>query len=446
VSASFWFLSSSSQQYDALANVVVVRTNNNHRQGHTTRNHMILGTSERRIWSAMPRRTAAVLVVLSVAGFLLTASEGLLRPQVVHVRATAATATTTTTTRLWLETPDDDNDDDDKSSGSNTAGNKNSPKSSSDYVRGKKRLRSLVKDIAQRVVPRPFLSSSAAYAQPDAIAEVLRDAAFLAVDEALSQRDLLRRRQGTPNDVESPKAPNNNDDDDREVKALIAEAFGPVEQTLDELEQSLQQARDSLTSAKQQTQDAIRAIQVAAVAQVEGAATATRLAQEMASRNAVAEMYAAVNDVDVESLTYEDVDFAASQMTPPFLGDDQCLVPGEPVVRVEKAPQNSRRIFAGIDIMASVDTVWNVLTDYSNLQNVVPNLEVNEIVQSFEGKNISEMVIDDSKTELEQCKELADQLKGSVLKQVGKVSRRLLFMATATTWYHHHYHPTRIVL
>jgi hypothetical protein len=35
-------------------------------------------------------------------------------------------------------------------------------------------------------------------------------------------------------------------------------------------------------------------------------------------------------------------------MAPPFLNEDQCLVPGEPVIRVEKAPENSRRIFAGI--------------------------------------------------------------------------------------------------
>jgi hypothetical protein len=49
-----------------------------------------------------------------------------------------------------------------------------------------------------------------------------------------------------------------------------------------------------------------------------------------------------------------------SDMSPPFIGEDQCLVPGEAVVRVEKAVENSRRIFAGIDILASVDDVWNV--------------------------------------------------------------------------------------
>jgi hypothetical protein len=47
-------------------------------------------------------------------------------------------------------------------------------------------------------------------------------------------------------------------------------------------------------------------------------------------------------------------------MAPPFINEDECLVPGEPLVRVEKAPQNSRRIFAGIDIPVSVDEVWDV--------------------------------------------------------------------------------------
>uniref|UniRef100_A0A7S4UN34 Uncharacterized protein n=1 Tax=Ditylum brightwellii TaxID=49249 RepID=A0A7S4UN34_9STRA len=74
----------------------------------------------------------------------------------------------------------------------------------------------------------------------------------------------------------------------------------------------------------------------------------------------------ATNDteaVDVEeaySLSYEEVDYHLAEMAPPFIGEDQCLVPGEAVVRVEKAPENSRRIFAGIDMMAAVDDVWKV--------------------------------------------------------------------------------------
>lgn len=66
------------------------------------------------------------------------------------------------------------------------------------------------------------------------------------------------------------------------------------------------------------------------------------------------------SDFDISSLRYEDVDYTLTDMAPPFINEDECLIPGEPVVRVEKAPQNSRRIFAGIDIPVSVDDVWNV--------------------------------------------------------------------------------------
>jgi hypothetical protein len=90
------------------------------------------------------------------------------------------------------------------------------------------------------------------------------------------------------------------------------------------------------------------------------------------------------------------------------------------VVRVEKAPENSRRIFAGIDILASVDTVWNVLTDYQNLQNVVPNLVVNDVEQVYPGVRADDIIhADASAPEDEQCREFARQMKGSRLRQVG---------------------------
>ena len=96
-------------------------------------------------------------------------------------------------------------------------------------------------------------------------------------------------------------------------------------------------------------------------AQAEGAATAVAQAEKVAELQVMAEMYSsAVPDVDVSKLSFDDVDYESSEMAPPFLDPDSCLVPGEPVVRVEKAPENSRRIFAGIDILASVDDVWNV--------------------------------------------------------------------------------------
>ena len=66
------------------------------------------------------------------------------------------------------------------------------------------------------------------------------------------------------------------------------------------------------------------------------------------------------DSADGVALSLDEIDFDESEMAPPFLDEASCLIPGEPVVRVEKAPENSRRIFAGIDIMASVDDVWNV--------------------------------------------------------------------------------------
>ena len=124
---------------------------------------------------------------------------------------------------------------------------------------------------------------------------------------------------------------------------------------------------------------------------------------------------------DLSTLKYEDIDYTLTDMAPPFINEDECLVPGEPLVRVEKAPQNSRRIFAGIDIPVSVDEVWSLLTDYANLQKVVPNLVVNEVVKEFSGSNDPEPIasIQSELSDAEQCREHANRMKGVVLKQVG---------------------------
>jgi hypothetical protein len=97
---------------------------------------------------------------------------------------------------------------------------------------------------------------------------------------------------------------------------------------------------------------------------------------------------------------------------------EPCLIPGEPTIRVEKAPENSIRIFAGIDIMASVDDVWNLLTDYGNLQNVIPNLVVNEVMALFDASQ-GDLYVDCSQPEDVQCQQIADQMKGALLRQVG---------------------------
>ena len=122
---------------------------------------------------------------------------------------------------------------------------------------------------------------------------------------------------------------------------------------------------------------------------------------------------------DITNLSYEDVDYTLSDMAPPFINEDECLVPGEPVVRVEKAPQNSRRIFAGIDIPVAVDDVWQLLTDYPNLQKVVPNLVVNEVLELYDGNSEGKITVDDTLSDAEQCQTIASNMRGAVLKQVG---------------------------
>ena len=180
-----------------------------------------------------------------------------------------------------------------------------------------------------------------------------------------------------------------------------------------------------MAEAKEQATEAIEAIQVAAIAQATGAATAVEAAEKVATQEIMAGPYwDDTVDVDVTTMTYDEVGYHTSEMDPPFLDEEQCLVPGEAVVRVEKAPENSRRIFAGIDIFASVDDVWNVslssvtlcarfnyhlalsltyirnpsyssqiLTDYAHLQDVVPNLVVNEVLETYEGKPFDQVLL-----------------------------------------------------
>mmetsp|Transcript_8333 Transcript_8333/g.8305 ORF Transcript_8333/g.8305 Transcript_8333/m.8305 type:complete len:388 (+) Transcript_8333:299-1462(+) len=52
----------------------------------------------------------------------------------------------------------------------------------------------------------------------------------------------------------------------------------------------------------------------------------------------------------------------------------------EPYVYVEMSPSNSRRIYTGVDIMSNIDSIWEVLTAFDKLQEVVPSLVKNEVV------------------------------------------------------------------
>eukprot|EP00596_Hydrurales_sp_CCMP1899_P010130 CAMPEP_0119040068 /NCGR_PEP_ID=MMETSP1177-20130426/9895_1 /TAXON_ID=2985 /ORGANISM="Ochromonas sp, Strain CCMP1899" /LENGTH=565 /DNA_ID=CAMNT_0007004773 /DNA_START=630 /DNA_END=2327 /DNA_ORIENTATION=+ len=90
------------------------------------------------------------------------------------------------------------------------------------------------------------------------------------------------------------------------------------------------------------------------------------------------------SSIDVYNLGLEKEIFLKDVVTKnslPFLSDDICLLPGSsPIVRVEEAPSNSRRIFTGVDIMADMEAIWDVLTAYDTLQEVVPSLVKNEVV------------------------------------------------------------------
>eukprot|EP00526_Cylindrotheca_closterium_P011870 CAMPEP_0113623928 /NCGR_PEP_ID=MMETSP0017_2-20120614/12328_1 /TAXON_ID=2856 /ORGANISM="Cylindrotheca closterium" /LENGTH=498 /DNA_ID=CAMNT_0000533929 /DNA_START=83 /DNA_END=1579 /DNA_ORIENTATION=- /assembly_acc=CAM_ASM_000147 len=288
--------------------------------------------------------------------------------------------------------------------------NEGKEESSNSFSRG--RVRSRVKRLARKLIKRPLTTASEAIPMPSAIASILKDASLAAVEEV---EDFIE--QNNENDTTKSAALS---EYNQVLVEVIENAFAPVEQSLEEIDRSLKIARETLEKAKEESLEAVEAIQVAAIAQAEGAATAVAEAERVAEDEVLGLIYNnAMADVDVSDLSFEDVDYDSSEMAPPFLDPNSCLIPGEPVVRVEKAPENSRRIFAGIDIMASVDDVWNVLTKYEELQNVIPNLVVNEVLELYNGEPANKVTYEKNVPEEVQCKQVADKMKGSLLKQVG---------------------------
>ena len=105
----------------------------------------------------------------------------------------------------------------------------------------------------------------------------------------------------------------------------------------------------------------------------------------MASRFKIREKLTAASNVAVEAVLGNRLGRSDDASTPAVLSEEICLAPGKPVVRVEVAPGNARRIFTGVDIVAEGDVleaVWSTLTDYANLASVVPNLVSNEVLSS----------------------------------------------------------------
>lgn len=101
----------------------------------------------------------------------------------------------------------------------------------------------------------------------------------------------------------------------------------------------------------------------------------------------------------------------ASWVLAPVKDDDKYnVVQLEPVVSIENAPDNTRRIYAYIDIEAKTSDVWNVLLDYDNLPNVIPNLASNETLEVYEPRETSSAL---------GFEELIKTKGGALLFQVG---------------------------
>ena len=328
----------------------------------------------------------------------------------------------------------DDNDDDDE-------------EEEEDLSRRTK-LRRRVTQLARNMVVRPL---STAYNMPHTIAEVLRDATVNAVDLAVDEVFKKKRHGSSTSSTSSASSGGRSlnlgsdplttpmtstaTSDNMDLASIVDEAFAPMEQALRDMEQSLEDAKTSLQFAKSHAYDTMGVIQAAAIAQAEAAAHAMARAEDLAERKALVDFYSSTlrhgtngtidsANADAAALTLEDVDFTTSEMAPPFLDEDSCLVPGEPVVRVERAPENSRRIFAGIDILSSVDVVWNLLTDYDKLDQVVPNLLVNQVLERYPGTDddtntTALLATTDNMLETDQCQALCEQMRGAKLRQVG---------------------------
>ena len=87
----------------------------------------------------------------------------------------------------------------------------------------------------------------------------------------------------------------------------------------------------------------------------------------------------------IASLAMEEQEIVLSDVVTknslPVLTDDICLFPGsEPIVRVEEAPSNARRIFTGVDIMADMESIWEVLTAFEKLQDEIGRASCRERV------------------------------------------------------------------
>ena len=260
-----------------------------------------------------------------------------------------------------------------------------------------------VKDFAKSIMIKPITQVASGKAIADILTDATSTAMDLAVDEVYEARKVLKvisETKSSSSSIRSSAAFSHLIDAEAAMegdtvealdrialaKTTAADAFAITESAIKETEDALRQSKDALEKCKRDVARAIAIAEKSAMQANISSQKATALATSAAlqvgeesverdyereleedasveNRNKNSETIQVTTSddvIDTDSLTYEDIDYHLSEMSPPFLGEDQCLVPGEAVVRVEKAPENSRRIFAGIDIMASVEDVWNV--------------------------------------------------------------------------------------
>jgi hypothetical protein len=234
-------------------------------------------------------------------------------------------------------------------------------------------FRDRVQKFATRIVTKPYRLATTV-PDPSAIGQVIKDASYAAVEEVekevtstLLQRSSSRRISSSGSGSGRGSGSGNgsgNGNSDNIIQSIVDDAFKPMEESLIDMEESLTKAKQSLIQAKVQSYDAIETLQLVALEQQQQAENSVVVME--AQREAVIEKIREVKDtsgtgIDLSELTFDDIDYESSEMAKPFLDFDSCLMTdAEPVVRVEKAPDNSRRIFAGIDILASTDDVWSV--------------------------------------------------------------------------------------
>jgi hypothetical protein len=145
-----------------------------------------------------------------------------------------------------------------------------------------------------------------------------------------------------------------------EVLNRIEHALDRVEGEVNTLRGELIGVRNVLTSSVARSEIGVQETEVSSTHDASSTECQNAVQIETSDSTTQTEMQLDLSTIDLSTLKYEDIDYTLTDMAPPFINEDECLVPGEPLVRVEKAPQNSRRIFAGIDIPVSVDEVWDV--------------------------------------------------------------------------------------